>query len=120
MNIEAATLKALGVNKVMVAGGRTDLRRGAYGLAALVKLRYKMDPLQNDTVWLFCGRRRDRIKCLAFTPRGLTCTTFFLLNAVQWPRGTNEMIELDEEGFERFLDGEVVGPMRRSRRKATE
>ena len=120
MNVEAKTLRTLGVDRVMLAGGRTDLRRGAYGLAALVQLRYGMDPLQNDVVWLFCGKRRDRIKCLAFTPKGLICSSFILLDVVQWPRSTEDLIELDADAFERFLNGEIVVPKQRSRQIAEE
>ena len=43
--------------------GYTDLRQGIDGLSALVKLEFNLDPFSN-TLFLFCGRRRDRIKAL--------------------------------------------------------
>ena len=48
---------------VYIACGYTDLRRGIDGLANLVKSQFQMDPFQR-ALFLFCGRRRDRIKAL--------------------------------------------------------
>lgn len=52
-----------GANRVYIACGYTDLRRGIDGLAALVQQQFQLDPFSN-TLFLFCGRRRDRIKAL--------------------------------------------------------
>ena len=49
--------------KVYIACGYTDLRRGIDGLAGLVQRQFQLDPFTN-TLFLFCGRRRDRIKAL--------------------------------------------------------
>ena len=46
-----------------IACGDTDLRRGIDGLASLVQQQFELDPFSN-TLFLFCGRRRDRIKNL--------------------------------------------------------
>ena len=46
-----------------IACGYTDLRRGIDGLAVLVQQQFNLDPFTN-TLFLFCGRRRDRIKAL--------------------------------------------------------
>lgn len=43
--------------------GRTDLRRGIDGLAAVVQEQYQLDP-HNQSLYLFCGRRKDRFKAL--------------------------------------------------------
>ena len=50
--------------KVYIATGYTDLRRGIDGLAAIVQGQFQLDPFEN-ALFLFCGRRRDRIKGLA-------------------------------------------------------
>ena len=49
--------------KVYIACGYTDLRRGIDGLAGLVQRQFQLDPFTN-TLFLFCVRRRDRIKAL--------------------------------------------------------
>ena len=52
-----------GAERVFLATGFTDLRRGIDGLAAIVQKQFELDPFTN-TLFLFCGRRRDRIKAL--------------------------------------------------------
>ena len=52
-----------GADKVYIACGYTDLRKGIDGLARLVQQQFALDPFTN-TLFLFCGRRRDRIKAL--------------------------------------------------------
>ena len=53
-----------GFKKVYVATGYTDLRRGIDGLAAIVRHKFNLDPFDRNTLFLFCGRRTDRIKGL--------------------------------------------------------
>lgn len=60
-----------GADKVYLACGYTDLRLGIDGLAALVKQRFSLDPLEN-CLFLFCGRRRDRIKALYWEGKRLS------------------------------------------------
>ena len=52
-----------GADRVYIACGYTDLRKGINGLSALVQQQFNLDPFTN-TLFLFCGRRRDRIKGL--------------------------------------------------------
>ena len=52
-----------GADKVYIACGYTDLRKGIDGLARMVQQQFELDPFTN-TLFLFCGRRRDRIKGL--------------------------------------------------------
>ena len=79
-----------GADRVYIACGYTDLRRGIDGLAALVQQQFNLDPFTN-TLFLFCGRRGDRIKALYWEGNG-----FFLLykrlesSSFQWPRKESE------------------------------
>ena len=52
-----------GADKVYIACGYTDLRKGIDGLASIVAHQFRLDPF-NNTLFLFCGRRRDRLKGL--------------------------------------------------------
>ena len=52
-----------GADRVYIACGYTDLRRGIDGLAELVRQQFQLDPFSN-TLFLFCGRKRDRVKAL--------------------------------------------------------
>ena len=52
------------VDHIYLACGYTDLRRGIDGLAQIVQQQFELDPFSNS-LFLFCGKRRDRIKVSA-------------------------------------------------------
>ncbi len=56
--------EAAGVKKIIIACGRTDLRKGIDGLAQLIGTKYDLNPFEKDILFLFCGNRCDRIKGL--------------------------------------------------------
>ena len=58
-----------GAERVCICCGYTDLRKGIDGLSALVQLEFDLYPFSN-TLFLFCGRRRDRIKALYWEGNG--------------------------------------------------
>lgn len=66
------------VEHIYIACGYTDLRRGIDGLAQIVQNRFSLDPCSNS-LFLFCGRRRDRIKALLWEGDG-----FVLLGSTVW------------------------------------
>lgn len=47
--------------RIYIACGYTDLRYGIDGLAATVRERFNLNPFETDILFLFCGRRNDRI-----------------------------------------------------------
>ena len=51
-----------GFKKVYLATGYTDLRRGMEGMATIIRFRFQLDPYDKNILFLFCGRRSDRIK----------------------------------------------------------
>ena len=48
---------------IYIACGYTDMRKSIDGLAAIVQQQFQLDPFARD-LFLFCGRKRDRIKAL--------------------------------------------------------
>ena len=50
--------------KIYIATGYTDLRRGIEGLAGIIRFQFHLDPYDENTIFLFCGKRCDRIKAL--------------------------------------------------------
>lgn len=52
---------AIGFDKIYIACGYTDLHCGIDGLARIVQNEFKLNPFQN-TLFLFCGRKTNRIK----------------------------------------------------------
>ncbi len=51
-----------GVQRVVLACGYVDLRKGIDGLSMIIGDKYRQNPFEKGT--LFCGRRSDRIKGL--------------------------------------------------------
>ena len=98
-----------GVKRVILRAGKTDLRNGIDGLAAIIRLAYGMNPLEEGTLFLFCGIKRDRIKGLLYEGDGFLLLTKRLSNGVyQWPRSSSEARELTTEEFRRLMDGFAV------------
>ena len=62
-------LKGFTPGKIYLATGFTDLRRGIDGLAGIIQEQFQLDAF-NDTLFLFCGRRNDRIKGLYWDTNG--------------------------------------------------
>ena len=56
-------IRNLTAEHVYLACGRTDMRKSIDGLAALVLSKFQLDPHQ-PALFLFCDRRKDRIKGL--------------------------------------------------------
>ena len=94
-----------GADKVYIACGYTDLRKGIDGLASMVQQQFQLDSFTN-TLFLFCGRRRDRIKGLYWEKDG-----FILLykrlerGAYQWPRNENEARSLTPQQYRWLMEG---------------
>ena len=61
---------AVGFEKIFIATGYTDLRRGIDGLASTIKFQFNLDPFQKHILFLFCGKRTDRIKGLVWEGDG--------------------------------------------------
>lgn len=57
---------ATGFDKIFIATGYTDLRRGIDGLASTIKYQFELDPFQKNILFLFCGKRTDQIKGLVW------------------------------------------------------
>lgn len=97
------------INHVIIVCGKSDLRRGISGLAAIVSLRYGIDPLTPGTLFLFCGTRRDRIKGLVYTGIGFYLLYIRLSNGnFQWPRNSDEARDISPEQYKRFIDGFAI------------
>ena len=94
-----------GADKVYIACGYTDLRRGIDGLANLVQQQFQLDPFTN-TLFLFCGRRRDRIKGLYWEGDGFVLVYKRLeRGSFQWPRNGNEARQLTEQQYRWLMEG---------------
>ncbi len=96
--------------KVYLATGFTDLRRGIDGLANIIRFQFKLDPYDKNTLFLFCGRRNDRIKALLWEGDGFLLMYKRLDNgAFRWPRSTDEAMSITEDQYRMLMQGfEIV------------
>lgn len=92
--------------KVYLAPGYTDLRRGIDGLASIVRFQFELDPYDKNTLFLFCGRRNDRIKALLWEGDG-----FLLMykrldkGSFRWPRSAGEAMTITEDQYRMLMQG---------------
>lgn len=101
---------AAGIRKVVLACGTVDLRKGIDGLAMIIGDKYKQNPFEKGTLFLFCGQRADRIKRLLWMGTGfLLLYKRFEDGRLSWPRTTQEAAELSEEQFQYLMLG--LNPM---------
>ena len=77
-----------GAEHIYLACGPTDFRKQIEGLAALVSLRYHLDPYSPACVFLFCNRKKNCLKALRFDKDGFLLATKKLLPDMvfQWPK----------------------------------
>jgi transposase len=54
---------------IYIACGYTDMRKSIDGLAAVIQEQFNLNPF-TPSLYLFCGKRRDRIKCLLWEGDG--------------------------------------------------
>ena len=100
-----SVLNEIVTDNVYIACGYTDLRRSIDGLAAVVQQVFKLEPC-SQSLFLFCGRRSDRLKGLLWEGDGflllykrLECGRF------QWPRKESEARQLTPQQLRWLLEG---------------
>lgn len=97
---------AAGIRRVVIACGTVDLRKGIDGLAMIIGDKYKQNPFEKGTLFLFCGKRSDRIKGLLWQGTGFLLLYMRLEDGrLSWPRTTQEAAELTEEQFRYLMLG---------------
>lgn len=95
-----------GIKRVVIACGVVDLRKGIDGLSMIIGDRYHQNPFEKGTLFLFCGRRTDRIKGLLWMGSGfLLLYKRFEAGSLTWPRTEQEAAELTEEQFHYLMLG---------------
>ena len=101
---------ASGFQKIYLATGYTDLRRGMEGLANIIRFHFHLDPYDRNTLFLFCGKRTYRIKGLLLEEDG-----FLLLykrldtGAFNWSRSKEEALAITPEQYAMLMQGlEIV------------
>lgn len=94
-----------GVVRVMVATRPVDFRKGAEGLAALVREAMGADPF-SGAVYVFRAKRADRIKLVYWDGSGLCLLVKRLEDGkFCWPAITDGVVRLTAAQLQALLEG---------------
>lgn len=107
---KTAWCRANGISEKQFFYWQRILRRGIDGLASIVKFNFQLDPYEKDILFLFCGRRSDRIKGLVWEGDGFLLLYKRLeLGGFSWPRTKEEALEITPEQYRALMQGlEIV------------
>ena len=110
-------LNQISAENTFLICGYTDMRLSIDGLAAIVSQVFKLDPCTR-ALYLFCGRRSDRIKCLIFEDDGFLLLYKRLENGgrFQWPRKESEARLITPQQLRWLLEGLNIEQPRALRR----
>ena len=93
------------VQNYYIACGYTDMRKQIDGLASLVQTQFGQE-MDETSLYLFCGRRADRIKALYWDGTGYILLYKRLTEKrFQWPRNESEMKKLTLQEFRWLMEG---------------
>lgn len=93
-------------DEIYIVCGYTDMRKSIDGLCAIVQNELHLDPMSRR-LFLFCGRRCDRIKILLWEPDGfvLLYKRLSVDGRYRWPRNKEETRCLTWREFDWLLSG---------------
>ena len=93
------------VQNSYIACGYTDMRKQIDGLAELVQTQFGQE-MEETSLYLFCGRRADRIKALYWDGTGYILLYKRLTEKrFQWPRNEAELKKLTLQEFRWLMEG---------------
>lgn len=102
-----------GFKKVYLATGATDMRRGIDGLARIIRFQFELDPYDRNTLFLFCGKKTDRIKGLLWEGDGFLLLYKRIENgSFKWPRTPSEAMEITPDQYRMLMQGMEIVPKR--------
>ena len=98
-------IAASAATRIYLAAEITDMRKSYNGLYALVSGTLRHDPLSGH-LFVFCNRRRDRIKILYWDGSGLwVCAKRLEKGTFHWPDCGGGAVELTQAQLNLLLGG---------------
>ena len=108
---------ASGFRHIYIACGYTDLRKGIDGLAGIIQQEFHLDPFEEGSLFLFCGRRTDRMKALLYEGDGFLLLYKRLADGkFRWPRNKKEAQNISPQQYRWLMDGLEVLQTKKIRR----
>lgn len=94
-------------DNILIACGPTDFRKQIPGLVALVDRFYNLDPYAQNSIFIFCNRKKNAIKVLRFDKNGFILATKQLLDDMkfQWPKKIEDIKNISYQQVEWLLQG---------------
>jgi len=104
---------------IYIVCGYSDMRKSIDGLAAIIKETFGMDPF-SLSLFLFCGRRRDRLKALFWEGDGFVLLYKRLENGnFKWPRTPEQARRLTQQEFRWLMEGLTIDQPKAIRKART-
>jgi len=98
---------ATGFTHIYLRCGATDMRCGINSLLGIIESSMGLNATEEGSIFLFCGKRRDRIKAVIFEGDGwLLC--YKVLNCdgrYQWPKNEVEAKTITSQQFRWLMEG---------------
>lgn len=94
-------------DNIYIITGYTDMRKSIDGLCSIIINKLNLEP-DRRSIYLFCGKRCDRIKVLLKEPDGIVIL-YKRLDVIQgryrWPRNSNEAKTITWQQFDWLMSG---------------
>ncbi len=101
-------LAEINVDNIYIVCGYTDMRKSIAGLSAIMIQQFDMKP-DEQSMFLFCGKRTDRMKALIWEGDGFLLLYKVLIGfRYQWPRNEKEVLALTASQYHRLLEGLAI------------
>lgn len=84
------------------------MRKQIDGLSAMVQANFQLDPF-SKSLFLFCGRKRDRMKALFWEGDGFLLLYKRLENGTyQWPKTQEDVREITPQQYRWLMEGLAI------------
>lgn len=105
------------VDAIYIVCGRTDMRKSIDGLCAIIQEQFSMEI--DHALFLFCGRKCDRIKAILKEPDGIVMIYKRLTaqGSYRWPRNKSEVRNLTWREFDWLMSALILSSPKRSRQR---
>ncbi len=94
-------------DNIYIITGYTDMRKSIDGLCSIILNQLRSEP-DGRSIYLFCGKRCDRIKVLLKEPDGIVIL-YKRLDVIQgryrWPRNSSEAKTITWQQFDWLMSG---------------